>query len=314
MKVLDVKLQKGIGEKIFLGIKSDNNKNITKDNIKGLKSEQIVDEECKDETVLQSFGTDYKVFHLTEKYNLHKRLEFKIEEQTVSYIPSKMLAYGNIEVMGVDIKGLYDSTSSRVLALGQIDSDNIKDEKIQEVLESLNINGLEGHFGCDINGMENSKLFFIDLKQSNGTEKITKLHKEYSQLVKENKEENKENIKKLAKRILTLANNLLSIDEYKNNPENHKVNEKNLEEIKKEMENSLDNKQEPNIFQTLGIKFKQASILYYSGDDTNVAFDKLITGMTTDIKDLSKTIPFDKESLAALPEPKTEKKTGIIDA
>lgn len=298
MDVKEVKLKKANDDKLYLGIKSNDNSKITNNIIKGINDEPIVNDECNDSTVQNSFGNDYKVFHLTINHELDKRLDFKIDQQTVSYIPSKMLAYGNIEVMGVDIKGLYDSTSSRVLALGGINSDKIKDDNIQEVLESLNIYGLTGHLGCDINGMEKSKFVFIHLEQLENIDKIKQLYHEFSN----NVNVDKDGKKKLANRILNLVNNFMSNDEYNEHPENFKIDNKTLNEIKDEMNKTIGNDKEQNIFQTLGVKFKEASVLYYSGKDTSVGFNDLINGMSKDLNKFSKVISFEEKSLAALPE------------
>lgn len=298
MIVKDVKLKQEIDKKVYLGIKSEDNSNIIATSIKDLEDKTIVKDVDVNvnESVKKSFGKDYQVFLLITKIQLDERFDFKIDNQIVSYIPSKMLAYGKIEVMGVEIQGAYDSTSSRVLALGKIDTDDIEDDNIQEILESVNIMGLEGYLGCDIKGQDNSKFMFITLEQTQNVEKIERLYGKHKSIDKDNKEAKRNS----AKRILNLVNNLMQGDDYKVNKEKLKIDGKLLNVVKQEMEKEIGKDMESNIFQTLGIKFKKASVLYYSGADLKVEYKGLLSDMTKELNNLS-SILLDENSKKAIP-------------
>ncbi len=244
----------------------------------------------------------------------NKSLKFTIGTDEYTYIPSKLLAYGNVEIFGVDIKASYDSLEKRVLAMGKIDTDNLDNKDIQSILQDLNIVGLEGYLGCNLDFEKDSKFIFVAIQQTQDKEKLKTIYEEYEKINTGNagnagnaeNAENERNVKiKLAKKIINIANNIKGAKGYKE--ENYKIQEKTLEVICEEAEKYLeDKKDQDSIFQKLDIKFKNASLLYYKGDDLTSSFGELFNDTKKKLNDVSGILDLKEEAQNLIVVDKTE--------
>jgi hypothetical protein len=188
---------------------------------------------------------------------------------------SNTIIYGNVEVLGVDIKALYMSADKRLIGQGKVDSSRIKNESIQSALEFVNIDGLKGELGCDVNGAKEYSLYYLDLQNKVTAEDVANAKTAIGNATTEEK-------KKAAKKYLNVAKAYLrSVEEEKLTAELEGA-KKSVKEAQEMEENQ--GPSEDSFLESLGIRFKRASLVHYEAQDVTINFSEKLEKLRTDIE------------------------------
>ncbi len=189
---------------------------------------------------------------------------------------SNTIIYGNVEVLGVDIQALYMSADKRLIGKGNVDSSRIKNESIQSALEFANIEGLKGELGCDVNGVQQRNLYYLTLEN-----RVDKKDVNDAKTAWAGKPDGEEKDKAL-KKYFSLAK------AYMRWVEEEKVTSE-MESAKKEVDKAqaeIDNRNlqtEDSFLESLGIRFKKASLIHYEAENVDKNFSVLLKEVKTSI-------------------------------
>lgn len=202
---------------------------------------------------------------------------------------SNTIIYGNVEVLGVDIQALYISADKRLIGKGDIDSSKIKNDSIQSALAFANIEGLKGELGCDANGTENYNLYYLNLKNEVAKAEVETAKVNWTALDKKIKEaqgnasDNDIAARdKALKKYFSMAKAFLRNAEEKNETKNITDGKDYVTEAEKAIdENKLN--QEDSFLESLGIRFKKASLIHYEAQNVNTDLNALITALNENI-------------------------------
>jgi len=200
---------------------------------------------------------------------------------------SNTIIYGNVEVLGIDVKALYISTDKRLVGKGEADSAKIKNESIQSALEFANIDGLKGELGCDINGVKNYNFYYLNIENKVNKGDVEEAKTVYeaadAEIEKATTPDSKTTATAARNKALKKYSNmaqayLRAVEEKKLSDELEDAN-KFADEAQKKMDEEKI-KKEDNFLESLGIRFKQASVIHYEAQDV----DKDLNGVLHELK------------------------------
>jgi hypothetical protein len=189
---------------------------------------------------------------------------------------SNTIIYGNAEVLGVDIKALYMSADKRLIGKGKVDSSRIKNESIQSALEFVNIDGLKGELGCDVNGSEQYNLYYLDLQNRVVEEDVSTAKKALEKAAAG------EEKKKAAKKYFSMAKAYLRSVEEGNLTAELEGARKSMADAKKQVDDN-EVQAEDSFLESLGIRFKRASMIHYEAQDVDKDLNGLLNKLRTKI-------------------------------
>ncbi|WP_294198198.1 hypothetical protein [uncultured Chryseobacterium sp.] len=214
---------------------------------------------------------------------------------------SNTIIYGNVEVLGVDIHALYMSADKRLIGKGSVDSSRIKNESIQSALEFANIEGLKGELGCDVNGVQQRSLYYLTLEN-----RIDKKDVAEAKTAWENAKAGEEKDKALKKYFSLAKAYLRWVEENKLASEMADA-KKEVDDIEAEI-NKKDWQAEDSFLESLGIRFKKASLIHYEAEDVDKNFNELLNELKTNIEANSKLLSPPDTEAGTVEKEKKEKK------
>lgn len=201
---------------------------------------------------------------------------------------SNTVIYGNAEVLGVDIKALYISADKRLIGKGNVDSGRIKNENIQSALEFVNIDGLKGELGCDVNGSEYYSLYYLDLQNKVVEQDVSNAKAALDEAESEDEK------KKAAKKYLSIVKAYVrSLEEENRTAELAAAKASLAEAQEKAIENKAES--EDSFLESLGIRFKRASMIHYEAQDVNKDFNQLLKDLNSKIEANSQLLIADEK-------------------
>lgn len=195
---------------------------------------------------------------------------------------SNTIIYGNAEVLGVDINALYISADKRLIGKGNVDSSRIKNQSIQSALEFANIDGLKGELGCDVNGVEHRSLYYLNVVNKVAKKDVADAKKAWEDAVtKADAAESSEKTsteaardKALKKYLNTARAYLRMAEEEKNNAEIEEAKKSVADAQEEIIKSNIQN--EDSFLESLGIRFKKASLIHYEAQDVSNNFNEML--------------------------------------
>ncbi len=214
-----------------------------------------------------------------------------VDSKEVYVNASNTIIYGNVEVLGVDIKALYISADKRLIGKGDVDSSRIKNESIQSALEFANIDGLKGELGCDANGIGKYNFYYLNLENTVNQDDVTNARTAWKSAEKivtdakaAGKTQDPAERDKALKKYLSMAKAYLRITEEKKIPADINNAQKAVTEAENEIiKNNIQN--EDSFLESLGIRFKKASLIHYEAQDVNKDLNALLKELNGKIKE-----------------------------
>lgn len=103
--------------------------------------------------------------------DLENTFQFEVNSETYTCYFSKTILAGQIDLFGIDVQAVNDTSDKRLSAMAafEVDLDKINNETVKDVINELGLGKLKGFAGCDIKYQDNdiSKLAFLALNNEN---------------------------------------------------------------------------------------------------------------------------------------------------